>query len=774
MTGRQDIFQQEMNRGHSAAWDQLWDKAAKHYQMALEEFPEHSQALTNLGLALYQLHDYEQALACYQKAAQVSPNDPLPREKAGQLHERLGNLNRASKTSLQAAELYLKNRDINKAIENWSRVTRLNPENLQSHSRLALVYERLGETQKSVTEYLAVASLLQDSGETEKAVRAVNHALELMPDSDEAAEALSLLRDFKPLPKPARPRGGTAPLRMAQVRQLEQPRPTDQPDSSPDPVTEARQRALTVLAGMLFEESEEDQRDHSSARHGMQSMVSGASSRYKPSDFARITLHLSQVIDLQSKEKYEQAAVELNKAIETGLNHAAAYFDLGFLQAQTGEREPAARNLQHAFNNGDFALGARLQLADLYRQEGRLREATLEYMEALKLADSQVVAGVHAADLRQLYEPLIEAQRRQNDPEEQATLCENIHELLMRPDWRTHLSRARQQLPAGDKGSPPIPLAEILTEARSGQIVESLSKIYDLARGGHYRSAMEEAFYALQHAPTYLPLHTYMGEILLKEDRIQEASAKFMAVARTYSTRGEPHRATELYRRVTELAPMDLNARARLIDQLISNGNLEEALGEYLELGEVYYSLADLELARKTYTEALRMAQQSQVDRSWRVDILHRMADIDLQSLDWRQALRIFEQIRTLQPRDGKSRSNLIELNFRLGQHKAALNELDSFITYLRDSGEIQTAVAFVKNLATENPERVPIRRRLAALYHQTGHAPEAISELDAVGELLLDAGDRAGAAKAIQAILGLNPPNRHEYQTLLDQIRTP
>ena len=51
MAGRQDEFQEAMNQGHSAAWDQNWDRAAVFYRQALEEFPEHPQALTNLGVS---------------------------------------------------------------------------------------------------------------------------------------------------------------------------------------------------------------------------------------------------------------------------------------------------------------------------------------------------------------------------------------------------------------------------------------------------------------------------------------------------------------------------------------------------------------------------------------------------------------------------------------------------------------------------------------------------------------------------------------------------
>lgn len=773
MAGQQDQFQQSMNQGHSAAWDQMWDRAANFYRQALEIYPDHPQALTNLGLALIQLQDYEEALNCYQRVASIRPNDPLPVEKVAQMYERMGDLDRASQASLRAAEMYLKKRDVQKAIENWERVTRLNPENIQAYSRLALVYERIGDKNKAVSAYLALASLFQNEGDITKATSAANRALSIKPDSVEVASALASLKANKPLPKPKRPRGGTAPLRMAQVRQLEAPSEASPVEYGLDPIAQARQKALTVLAGVLFEGIEKEQED--TGRRDLQSIVAGGSisSRQSSSDHARVVLHLSQVVDLQTQGDTNQAAAELERAMEFGLEHPAANFDLGYLYAQIGRRESAIRQLQHAVKHIDFSMGARLLLADLYHQKGDLRAAATEYLEALKLADVQMVPGEQANDLRQLYEPIIDAQRQMDNLEAHEQLCNNIRDLLIRPDWRDQMLSARAQLPKRPGiAAPPMPLAELLTQAHSGKVIETLSYIYRLADEGKLRSAMEEAFYAIDYAPTYLPLHSYMGDMLVQQGDIQQAVAKYLSIATIYSSRGESVQAIDIYRKITNLSPMDLTARTRLIDHLVAAGQTEDAINEYMKLAEMYYNLADLNMSRNTYTDALRMAQQVQAPRASRVRILHHMADIDLQSLDWRQALRIFEQIRTLQPDDTKARTSLVELNFRLGREDQAISELDNYMTYLRDNHQDQVALEFLEELVEEHPKSIPTRRRLAAMYQQLGRKEEAVTELDSVGEILIEAGDRNAAIQVIKMILELQPANQADYQRLIEQLK--
>jgi two-component SAPR family response regulator len=96
-----------------------------------------------------------------------------------------------------------------------------------------------------------------------------------------------------------------------------------------------------------------------------------------------------------------------------------------------------------------------------------------------------------------------------------------------------------------------------------------------MARAGKLRSAMDEAFQAITYSPTYLPLHALMGDLLVRENHTEEAIAKFNVVAQAYSVRGEAVQATKILKRVIQLAPMDMNVRKKLIDQLVARGQVE-------------------------------------------------------------------------------------------------------------------------------------------------------------------------------------------------------
>ena len=768
MSGRDDVFQKAMNEGHSAAWDQEWAKAVNAYRRALQELPDNPKALSSLALALYQSGAIEEALQIYMNVAKLSPDDPIPMEKVAQLSERLGNLKNAMDAAIRAGDLFLQQRDADKALENWVRVTNLNPEHAIARSRLAQVHEKLGHTQQAVIEYLALASIIQRAGNAEKSKEMVDKAQSLLPNSSEVRQAQTLLKTGQLLPKPIRGKGGTGPIRMSQVKQLQEPQKTA---SGLDPIMEARQKALTQLAELLFEFSDES--PAAQERRGLSAIMKGTGGiSMQQSEQTKVVLHLGQAIDAQSKGKETQAAEEMEAALDANFKHPALYFNLGLLRFKGERFESAQRFLQNAVKHHDYALATRLLLGQMLVKKSDFHNASLEYLEALKLADSMTVPTDKVDDIRQQYEPIIEAQKNEKDDIVLRKICDNIDRLLTHTDWREQLHKTRDQMPRQD-GEMLAPLADVILQAQSSSVLESMNRINQLARMGSLRSAMDEAYDAVTHAPTYLPLHTLMGDLLVQEERPADAIAKYSVVAQSYSARGEVLQASKLLRRIIQLSPMDLGARNRLIDQLIARGQVDDAVHEYLELAAIHYRLAELDMARKTFTIALRLVQQGNASRDWNTHILQRMADIDLQRLDWKQALRVYEQIRTLEPDDDSARKNIIELNLRMAQPDKALSELENYINHLESQNKNDLAITFLEELVKEHEDQPLLKRTLAAQLHHMGRTTEAVTLLDVLGEILVERGDREGAIDVINQIVLMNPQNVDDYRQLLNQLRS-
>jgi predicted Zn-dependent protease len=114
----------------------------------------------------------------------------------------------------------------------------------------------------------------------------------------------------------------------------------------------------------------------------------------------------------------------------------------------------------------------------------------------------------------------------------------------------------------------------------------------------------------------------------------------------------------------------------------------------------------------------------------------------------------------------------VIDLNLRLAQDDQAAQELDGYLEYLVQHNRGQDAVTFIEELAREHPGKQILHERLAEAYLAAGRKADAIAQFDALGEILLDAGNNAEAIQTIEKIISLDPPDIGGYQELLRNLR--
>ena len=296
--------------------------------------------------------------------------------------------------------------------------------------------------------------------------------------------------------------------------------------------------------------------------------------------------------------------------------------------------------------------------------------------------------------------------------------------------------------------------------------------IQNLAAEGYYGAAMEKAFFAIKNAPTFLPLHITIGDILMEQKKISGAVTKYLAVADVYTVQGKTERALTMLGKVIELQPMNIEIRQRYIDLLEGYGKKEEAIKEYINIADVFYPLAELDSARSAYAKALVLAKTLPDDTTWRIKLLQRLADIDVQRLDWDSAIQTYQEISELSPNNQKISITIVDLNFRLGNNAQAEKEIDRFTKQFDPESQLDSTREYLETLKEEKPGEDYIIRQLVALYKHTGHLDQAITELDGLGDLLLEQGRKQEAVQVIQEIITLAPANIEDYKKLLEQLQ--
>ena len=765
MVGKRSVFEEAMKRASNYAWDKQWSKAIVEYKRALAEFPDDLTALVSLGMAYLESRQLEEALSAYQKASQLTPNDPLAWERVADVQERLGRLDGAAETYVAMANIYVERKEIGKAIETWLRATRLTPDHLVAHLSLAEAYAKQGKARAAAGEHLALARILQRRGQTGKAIQQCRLALERDPRNAQAHATLEALRAGKKVEK-VKPTPIPAAIEIGEATEIEEEIEEKEKGS---PVDTGRQKALMELAEILFEEHPVEE-----AVADVTAFVEGRRAREAAPKLTQgqIDTILGQAIDSQTRGAIDKAIANYSRLIKAGVDQPAIHFSLGLLFQEKMQLDEAIRELSLTTRHPEYGLASHFALGECYRAQGKIEDALEHFIEVLKIIDLQTVQRDQADDLIQLYDSLAESYTAKGDRDKAIIFLDSLVDFLSGKGWQDKVMEARRRLDSVAEEGVTRSLAEILEVPGSEEVLASMAMSQEYTKRNMLLTAIEEIYRAIEMAPTYLPLHLRLAEVFVRQERLEEAVAKYMAVAEVYHMRGDDRQAIGVYKQVLKMSPMDVNVRARMIDLLVNRGELDQALEQYMSLADDYYQLAQIDEALEKFNEALHLASRASNERTWKVQILHKIGDINMQRVDWRRATAAYEAIKALSPDDEQVRMHLFDLYQKQGQIHKALAELRELVRYYEAKGQPQKTLSILKDAVQLRPQEMSLRALLARVYAQQGMKGEAIAELDALGEMQLEAGLRDEAVQTVKQIIALEPPNVEAYRQLLDHIR--
>ncbi len=745
MAGNRQRYEQAMAEANNAAWEQNWQVAVAQYTQAIREFPDDVDAHMNLGLGLLELGRPEGALKVYTVAQQLSPNDPIPLEKSADALERLGRLREAATLYVRVAEMYLNQRDIRKAIANWDRATRLTPGLLQVHLRLAQAYEQIGDPASAIREYLTLAYNFQTMDDHEKAIKAAERALRVDRNSTPAINALQALNTGRRIMPPAG--SGASPASRDGGFDREAKRTTGSvrvqvPDSDPlGPLGEAISDAMTALAIYLME--------------GDMTAASGDA---------------LTGLELQ-RQNVPGEAIDAYKRAEGAIRHPALKLNLGALLLARELPDDALKRLEDAAADSQFVVGALHGQGQALAALRRFSASTTALLRVIQAEDPVMrVQDAGSAPLTGIYSMLSEALARESDEVQEAANHRFLN-MLTGPEWRARLPDGRRQWEETLREQGLKGLIDILTAVHGDILAEAVATIDRYARQGMYVLAMDEAHHALELSPAYLPVHIRMAEIMMREGRARQAVTKYNTVARTFLARDENRRAADILTSVLEVAPLDVSLRESLIDLLIGEERWDEVLDQYIDLADVQHQLGNYDTSRDTYILAERIAGRTQAAPEKLVHVKHRIADIDQMRLDMRRALKTYEEIIEIAPDDERAYRMLVDIYFRQGNAVEAVRRLDRLLGIYARQRQINRILQLLEELVAVYPNDTGLRSRLASVYRQLGRIPDAIRQMDALGELQLDAGMNADAAHTIRQIIEMNPDHIEDYRRLLAQL---
>jgi tetratricopeptide (TPR) repeat protein len=316
---------------------------------------------------------------------------------------------------------------------------------------------------------------------------------------------------------------------------------------------------------------------------------------------------------------------------------------------------------------------------------------------------------------------------------------------------------------------------QMLPEPQRSQVAQAVREIENYVAHGLLTAAIEECLRVIEIAPQYLDVHLLLGEIYVRQGKVEQAIAKYAVLVDTYLVNGRVDEAITTYRRILQLEPNNLNYRVKLIELLSRQGRTDEVLSERIAAADSYLRLGYADRAIQEYEQALlahpnnthiRLGYATALMRAGRavqaVGEYQRVLQVDptnVQALaNWQMALATGVGATPGMSAPGMGSGRVASLEV-LGRLLRALRH-EQFASY-------DNLVRDYVQAADQMPTNGDLRYALGQIHLITGHAQEALTCFQqiaaapglelmahyAAGQALLSAGDPMSASAAVREL---------------------
>jgi len=164
------------NLGDALSQKGQMDEAIVNFQKALEIKPDYAEAHSNLGVALFQKGQVDEAIVQYQEALEIKPNYAkahsnlgVALSQKGQVDEAIVQYQGALELNPNDADAYtnlgvalLKKGQVDEAMVQYQKALEINPNYAEAHSNLGVVLFQKGEVDEAIAQFQEALRLKPD------------------------------------------------------------------------------------------------------------------------------------------------------------------------------------------------------------------------------------------------------------------------------------------------------------------------------------------------------------------------------------------------------------------------------------------------------------------------------------------------------------------------------------------------------------------------------------------------------------------------------------
>lgn len=276
-----------------------------------------------------------------------------------------------------------------------------------------------------------------------------------------------------------------------------------------------------------------------------------------------------------------------------------------------------------------------------------------------------------------------------------------------------------------------------------------------------------------------------LGELNEEKNIFTDAIKYYLAAADTLSKKNRRNELLEVYTRILNLAPKNVQLKTKVAELFSKEGFVAEAASEYCSIGRLYSEQHDYENAKSFIMKAIEiqpsnkgalMELSSLAELTGNLDqainymhsamekagadseLLMRNAQLLIKKGSVEEATKLISDVLAKEPNNRHARKLLGELHEKNGNLQEAWQEYSAVIDSMVADDNPQEAV---KILATYKEfEPIENRKRLAAIYRNTGDEAGLFNELYGLYDAYLQKGMQNEAIESLKEALDIQPDN--------------
>ena len=454
MPGNTQAFTAAMNDADRYRWDGRWAEATQEYLRAIAEFPDDATARTGLGFCYMQTRQWQQALEHYEHVLQRDPGHVIALSKTAELYGILGRREDAYKAYLLLADLYSQAGQGARAEAAWQKAVQLSPDDPAPHERLAAYYFGKKDIALMIQERLAAAQGYLKRNDQAAARRHAEEALRADATNKEAQHLLSRLagRELQG-GSPSQGMGGIGSSMSAAAG----PSPSQAFTSGPMAESMTSGNNSGGNTGIMGNAGNFG----GAGNPGPSFPMAGTMGGMEPTPHRRITASqvtgvLRQAQTCQSQGRFTDAIDLCEQILESGFDRPDARYFLGWLYQEQQRWDQAIRQFQALLNDPDYALSCYYALGQCYRAKGDLQSATIHFDEAVDRVNLDALTLEESDQLVQLCQEAAEAHRLLGEQEQALTVYSALLGFLRSRGWNDKVAQVEFMLQQMQNAPAPV------------------------------------------------------------------------------------------------------------------------------------------------------------------------------------------------------------------------------------------------------------------------------------------------------------------------------